>query len=186
MTRRFVILDRDGTILVEKQYLSDPHQVELIDGAAEGLRQLQAMGLGLVVMTNQSAIGRGMVDEAALEAIHRRMRELLQAEGIRLDGVYVCPHRPEDGCACRKPNPGLLERAARELRFEAKDCFVIGDKACDIELGRGAGATTVLVRTGYGAQVAADPSVRAAYTVDDLRGAAAIIGRLQGVVESAP
>ena len=185
MGRRFVVLDRDGTILVERHYLSEPSQVELITGAAEGLRQLQAMGLGLVVLTNQSAIGRGMFDQAALEAIHRRMQALLGAEGIRLDGVYVCPHRPDDGCACRKPKAGLLERAGRELGFAMRECFVIGDKACDIDLGRGVGATTVLVRTGYGAQAAEDPSVRADYTVEDLREAAQIIGRVQAVAERA-
>jgi len=178
--RRFVILDRDGTILVERHYLSDPNQVQLIQGAAEGLRRLQGLGLGLIVITNQSAIGRGMFDEAKLEAIHRRMHELLHAEGIRLDGVYVCPHRPEDACRCRKPKAGLLERAARELRFEARGCFVIGDKACDVDLGRGVGATTFLVRTGYGAQVAVDSVAKAdCIIVDDLTHAARVI---QGLV----
>lgn len=175
--RRFVVLDRDGTILVEKHYLADPQHVELVKGAAEGLRQLQAMGLGLVVITNQSAIGRGMFDEARLEAIHNRMRELLKMVGVQLDGVYVCPHRPEDVCACRKPKAGLLERAARELSFKVKDCVVIGDKACDIDLGRQVGAATVLVRTGYGAQFAADPSVTPDYVVDDLRHAAQVIAQ---------
>ncbi|MBI4354278.1 MAG: D-glycero-beta-D-manno-heptose 1,7-bisphosphate 7-phosphatase [Candidatus Omnitrophica bacterium] len=175
--RRFVMLDRDGTILVEKHYLSDPNQVELVEGAAEGLRRLQAMGLGLVVITNQSAIGRGMFDVARLEAVHQRMRELLQAEGVRLDGVYVCPHRPQEACACRKPKAGLLKRAARELRFELQDCFVIGDKACDIDLGRAVGATTVLVRTGYGARAAGDPSLTPDVVADDLRDAASVIAQ---------
>lgn len=173
--RRFVILDRDGTIIVERHYLSDPAQVELIEGAAEGVRHLQAMGLGLVVLTNQSAIGRGMFDAARLEAVHRRMRELLKAEGIQLDGVYVCPHRPEDACACRKPKAGLLERAASALHFDAGESFVIGDKACDMALGRQVGAVTLLVRTGYGAQVAEDSMVKADYIVDDLTHAARII-----------
>lgn len=179
--RRFVILDRDGTVLVEKHYLSDPNQVKLVDGAADGLRQLQALGLGLVVITNQSAIGRGMFDAARLEAIHHRMRELLKAEGIRLDGVYVCPHRPEDACACRKPKAGLLQRAAHELHFDIKECLVIGDKACDIELGRGVGATTFLVRTGYGAEVAVDPSVLPAYVVENLQQAARVITQARGM-----
>jgi D-glycero-D-manno-heptose 1,7-bisphosphate phosphatase len=177
MPRRFVVLDRDGTVIVERHYLSEPEQVELIRGAAEGLCQLQAMGLGLVVMTNQSAIGRGMFDETRLEAIHRRMHDLLQAKGIRLDGVYVCPHHPEDACACRKPKAGLLHRAARELHFEPSQCFIIGDKACDIDLGRGVGAITLLVRTGYGTQVAREPSATPDYVVDDLRHAARVIAQ---------
>ena len=178
MTRRFAILDRDGTIVVEKHYLSDPDHVELIEGAAEGLRKLQALGLGLVVVTNQSAIGRGLFDAAQLAAVHRRMHELLEAEGVRLDGVYVCPHHPETACLCRKPHAGLVQRAARELGFELAGCFVIGDKACDIDLGRGVGAMTFLVRTGYGAQAARDASVMPTYVVDDLRHVAQVIAGL--------
>lgn len=173
--RGLVILDRDGTIIVERHYLSDPDQVELIEGAAAGLRQLQTLGVGLVVITNQSAIGRGMFDETRLDAIHRRMDEVLQREGIRLNGVYVCPHRPDEGCACRKPKAGLLKRAARELGVDVRRSFVIGDKSCDIELGRAVGATTFLVRTGYGAHFASDPSVKADYIVDDLVHAAQVI-----------
>ena len=185
MKQRFVILDRDGTILVERHYLSDPRQVELIVGAAEGLRQLQAMGLGLVVVTNQSAIGRGLFDQARLDQIHQRMGQLLEAAGVRLDGIYYCPHRPDEGCACRKPAPGLLELAARELHVELSRSFVIGDKACDLDVGREVGATTLLVRTGYGADVARDPSVKPDYIVDDLVDAASVIRRLV-TTEAAP
>ena len=176
--RHFVVLDRDGTIIVERQYLSDPSEVELIPGAASGLRQLSEMGLGLVVITNQSAVGRGFFDQARLDLIHRRLCELLNAEGVHLDGIYVCPHRPEDDCPCRKPRPGLLELAAQELDFDPQACFVIGDKACDIELGRRVGATTFLVRTGYGAQVTAETTVIPDYVVDDLWDAAQVIERL--------
>ena len=173
--RRFVVLDRDGTIIVERQYLSDPRQVELIPGAASGLRQLSEMGLGLVVITNQSAVGRGFFDQARLDLIHQRLCELLNAEGVHLDGIYVCPHTPEDACPCRKPRPGLLELAAQELGFDPQACFVVGDKACDIELGQRVGATTFLARTGYGAQVAAESTVTPDYVVDDLWDAAQII-----------
>ncbi len=181
--RRFVVLDRDGTIIVERQYLSDPRQVELIPGAASGLRQLNEMGLGLVVITNQSAVGRGFFDTARLDLIHQRLRELLEAAGVPLDGIYVCLHRPEDDCLCRKPRPGLLESAAQELDFDPQSCFVIGDKVCDIELGQRVGATTFLVRTGYGAQVAAENTVTADYVVDDVWDAAQVIERLLSVDE---
>lgn len=176
--RRFVVLDRDGTINVERQYLSDPSQMELIPRVAGALRQLAEMGLGLVVVTNQSAIGRGFFDEGHLGLIHQRLRELLEAERVYMDGIYVCPHRPENDCSCRKPRPGLLELAARELGFDPQTCFVIGDKACDIELGRGVGATTFLVRTGYGIQVAAENTLTPDYVVDDVWKAAQVIKRL--------
>jgi HAD superfamily hydrolase (TIGR01662 family) len=160
MARRFVALDRDGTIIVERHYLSDPEQVALLPGAATGLRALRA---------------RGFFDQARLEAIHQRLGALLQAQGVRLDGLYVCPHRPDEGCACRKPGTGLLERAASELRFDPRSSFVIGDKACDVELGQRVGATTLLVRTGYGAQTLATLSSAPDYVADDLQHAAALI-----------
>jgi D-glycero-D-manno-heptose 1,7-bisphosphate phosphatase len=179
MTRqRFVVLDRDGTIIVERHYLSDPEQVELIPGAASGLRKMSEMGLGLAVITNQSVIGRGIIDRARLDLIHQRMRELLAAEDVRLNGIYFCPHRPEDGCLCRKPQPGLLQSAAQELGFDPQFSFVIGDQSSDIELGQRVGATTFLVRTGYGSQVAAEGLVAPDYVVDDLQDAVQIIRRL--------
>jgi D-sedoheptulose 7-phosphate isomerase len=181
--RRFVVLDRDGTLIVERHYLADPALVELYPGTAAGLRHLRELGLGLLVITNQSAIGRGMLDEARLEAIHGRLRELLAREGVRLDGIYHCPHVPEAGCACRKPLPGLLDRAARDLGFDPRAAFVIGDKRCDLDLGRAVGATALLVRTGYGAETArelAGDTGDAAPNpiVDDLREAARVIERL--------
>jgi D-glycero-D-manno-heptose 1,7-bisphosphate phosphatase len=175
---RFVALDRDGTIIVERHYLSDPDLVELLPGAASGLRQLRELGLGLVVVTNQSPIGRGYFDETRLELIHQRLVELLAAEGVELDGVYFCPHMPDDNCSCRKPRPGMLKLAAQELNFEPQGCFVIGDNICDIELGQRVGATTFLVRTGYGAQVAAESVASPDYVVDDLQDAAQVIERL--------
>lgn len=176
--RRFVVLDRDGTIIVERHHLTDPEAVELIPGVAAGLRRLHALGLGLAVVTNQSVIGRGLLDEAVLAKIHARMADLLAAEGVTLDAVYFCPHAPDDGCACRKPLPGLLQQAAREWAFDPGRCFVIGDKPCDIELGQQCGATTFLARTGYGEQVAASGAVAADYVVADVAAAAEIIARL--------
>lgn len=178
--RRFVILDRDGTIIVERNYLSDPDDVELIPRMASGLRQLSDMGLGLIVLTNQSAIGRGYFDETRLNHIHQRLYELLDAEGIFLDAIYFCPHTPSNECSCRKPKTGLLIQAAQEHDFDPKDCFVVGDKACDIELGQRVGARTFLVRTGYGVQVASDNTNSPDYVVDDVLGAAQVIGSLLG------
>jgi D-glycero-D-manno-heptose 1,7-bisphosphate phosphatase len=176
--RRYVLLDRDGTIIVERNYLSDPDQVELIPGAAEGLRTLSRMGLGLLIVTNQSGIGRGYFDAARLAEVHERMCGLFADRGVALDGIYVCPHAPEDGCACRKPRAGLITRAAAEHGFEPAEAFVVGDKASDIALGRQVGACTFLVRTGYGAQHETAERTRPDYVVDDLFEATRIIGRL--------
>ncbi|MGH7783230.1 MAG: D-glycero-beta-D-manno-heptose 1,7-bisphosphate 7-phosphatase [Candidatus Binatia bacterium] len=174
--RQFVVLDRDGTIIEERVYLSDPKQLVLIRGAADALRRLRAMGFGLIVITNQSAVGRGFFDEAQLTRIHQEFSRILEAERVQLDGIYFCPHKPEDQCSCRKPAPGLIKLASEELRFDLKSSIVIGDKACDIEMGHRVGATTFLVRTGYGAQ--SEQRVAADYVVDDLSAAVAIIKKL--------
>jgi D-glycero-D-manno-heptose 1,7-bisphosphate phosphatase len=182
--RPFVVLDRDGTIIVERHYLSDPRQIEFLPGALEGLRQMRALGLGLVVVTNQSAIGRGFFDQARLDSIHRRLCELLEIEGIHLEAIYFCPHTPEDDCSCRKPKPGLIERAAGDLDFDLPASFVIGDKPADIEMGRRVRATTFLVCTGYGADFVGDPVVRPDYLADDLSGVAQTIQRLLAVSDA--
>ena len=180
---RYVVLDRDGTVIEEKGYLSDPDQVELIPGAARGLRQLRHMGLGLVLVTNQSGVGRGFFDEESLNLVHQRMVDLLRAEGVQFDGIFFCTHRPSDGCLCRKPRPGLLERAAADLGFDPARCFVVGDKSSDVELGRTVGATTFLVWTGYGAQTSQDGRTRAHYTVNGLTEVAEIVRQLLGLGE---
>jgi histidinol-phosphate phosphatase family protein len=129
----------------------------------------------LVVITNQSAVGRGLFDQPRLERIHRRLHELLWQQKVILDGIYYCPHTTDENCTCRKPNPGLIERAAAELGFDPREAFVIGDKACDIELGRRVGATSFLVRTGYGAIEAQRGAVRPDFIVADLAEAASIL-----------
>ena len=174
--RRFVILDRDGTIIEEREYLSEPEQVVLIPGVGAALRELKKMGLGLVVITNQSGVGRGFFDQLQLERVHERLRKLLEKENVLLDGVYVCPHKPEDDCVCRKPKLGLFEKAAKDLGFSLEGSIVIGDKASDMEMGRIAGATTFLVRTGYGAQT--EKAAIADFVIDDLAAAAESIRSL--------
>lgn len=175
--RRFVLLDRDGTLIAERNYLTRPEKVELLPATGRGLRLLNHLGLGLAVLTNQSGLGRGYFDRPALDAIHARLTRLLAAEGVSLAGIYFCPHVPEDDCDCRKPRVGLAQRAAVELNFDLASSFVIGDQACDIELGRRLGATTFLVRTGYGTLHERD-DVRADYIVDDVLAAAHVIRAL--------
>lgn len=175
--RRFVLLDRDGTIIAEKNYLSDHNKVELLGNAALGLRKLKKLGFGLLVITNQAGIGRGYFSLDDLNLIHQKMVDLLAKEGVVIDGIYFCPHTPEDNCSCRKPKLGLIENATSQYNFAPKLSFVIGDKAVDIEMGKAAGATTLLVRTGYGANLD-NKKVKADYLVDDLLEAANVIERL--------
>lgn len=173
-----VLLDRDGTINLEKHYLSSPDQLELLPGASEGIQLMRGLGLSTVVITNQSAIGRGYFGFDRLHLIHQRLREMLADRGASLDAIYVCPHRPEEGCACRKPAPGLAWKAADDFGAELSESFVVGDNACDIELGKCIGATTILVRTGYGAEVSTQASIDPDYVVADLLGAARVIHSL--------
>lgn len=172
-----VLLDRDGTIIVERHYLSDPTQVELLPRAAEGLRRLRRIGCKLAVITNQSGVGRGMFSLETLRQIHGRMLELLLAEGVEIEGIFFCPHTPEDRCDCRKPQPGLIEQAAEALGFRPSECFVIGDKPCDVELGQAVGARTILVRSGYGAGVESAGQCAPDHVADDLSKAALVIER---------
>lgn len=178
-----VLLDRDGTINVEKHYLSSPEELELLPNAAEGIRLLRHLGLPTVVVTNQSAIGRGYFDLARLAAIHQHLVELLAERGATLDAIFFCPHTPDDGCDCRKGAPGLARRAAEAFGADLAQSFVVGDKACDIELGKHVGATTILVQTGYGAREAAaiaatnGPRGQPDYVVADLFEAARVIER---------
>jgi D-glycero-D-manno-heptose 1,7-bisphosphate phosphatase len=144
-SEKVVILDRDGTIVVDRNYLSDPAGLEFEVGAAEGLRSMYESGCRLVVITNQSGVGRGLFSLERLQEIHDRLRQMVESIGVRLDGIYYCPHVPDAGCLCRKPQISLFNRAASELGFDASSAVVIGDKMSDIEFGHRAGAATVLV-----------------------------------------
>jgi len=176
VSRRFVLLDRDGTINEEGGHLADPDGVQLIPGSLGAMRSLRELGLGIVIVTNQANVGRGLLTAEQLEAVNVRLLELLRAGGVRVDGIEVCPHRPEDGCECRKPKPGMALRAAETFGFELADSFVVGDHAADMGLGRAVGATTILVRTGHGEEELTNGAGDLADAiVADLREAAAAI-----------
>lgn len=178
--RRAVFLDRDGTLIELVHHLTDPADVRLIDGAADALARLSAAGFMLVIVTNQSVIGRGLLTEAGLEEIHDVMHRQLADLGAAVDGVYFCPLAPgttdptvvED--PMRKPGPGMLFRAADELDLDLANSWLVGDTVSDMLAGRNAGCSTVLVRTGYGARYAHDP-VHVDFVADDLATAAALI-----------
>ena len=143
--QRAVILDRDGTIIVDHGYLGDPARVELLPGAAAGLRRLHERGHPLVIVSNQSGIGRGQLTPTQVAAVTARLDVLLRPARPPPDGSYYCPHAPEDRRACRKPNTELVLTAARELGFGPHAAVVIGDKSSDIALGRRLGALSLLV-----------------------------------------
>jgi D-glycero-D-manno-heptose 1,7-bisphosphate phosphatase len=140
---RAVCLDRDGTVIHDANYPRDPRDVRLIPGAAEALAELQRQGYLIVLVSNQSGIGRGYLTPEEADRVHRRVLAELGAACVRVDGAYYCPHAPEDGCECRKPAPGLLLQAARELRFDPARSFMVGDKESDVEAGRRAGCRTI-------------------------------------------
>jgi D-glycero-D-manno-heptose 1,7-bisphosphate phosphatase len=174
-----VFLDRDGTINREVHHLSDPDQLELLAGAAEGLRDLSEAGCTLIVVSNQSPIGRGMFTEARLLEINGRLSEMLAAEGVKIGGWYWCPHAPWEGCACRKPAPGMFLRARDEMGVILEKSWVVGDRLADLRAGRQVGARAILVATGYGQGEYALPEHTAwvDYFVPTLREAADVILR---------
>lgn len=175
MPRFYAALDRDGTIIVQKHYLSEPDEVELLSNAVTGLRHMRSLGLGLVVVTNQSPIGRGFFDEDQLQKVHNRLDQLLAEHALSIDKYYYCPNVPSDNAPCRKPNTGMLEQAAKDFNFAYADCFVVGDKGTDIEMGQNVGATTFLVTTGYGSEHLAENRCSPDYVVGDLYEMALII-----------
>ncbi len=134
-----VFLDRDGTLIHDPGYLRDPEQVRLLPGVAEALARFSVAGYGLVVISNQSGVGRGLITIEELKVVHLRLEVLLAAEGLSLHGAWYCTHRPEEGCDCRKPRPGLLLRAGQGLGLLLGDCWMIGDRPSDADAGRSAG-----------------------------------------------
>ena len=155
-TQHAIFLDRDGTIVREVEYLARPEQLELLPGAAEGMRRMQEAGYRLVIVTNQAGVARGYYSEADVRAVHDRLCEMLRARGVEVDALYYCPHHPEgqgeyrQQCSCRKPGTGMHQQAACEWNLDLAQSVVIGDKVTDLLPGIELGCRTVLVRTGYG------------------------------------
>jgi len=148
-----VFLDRDGTLNTELGYLDDPARLRLLPGAAEAIGLLNRRGILAIVVSNQSGVGRGYFTHDAVAAIHERLGDQLEAASVHLDGIYYCPHEPRFGCECRKPNPGMLLRAAADHGIDLRRSFIVGDKATDLEAGHRAGCRAIGVLTGYGYQL---------------------------------
>jgi D-glycero-D-manno-heptose 1,7-bisphosphate phosphatase len=157
MGRRAIFMDRDGTVCEEVGYVNHVDRVRLLPRSAAAIRAANEAGFQTVVVTNQAGVARGYFAESLVDEAHDRVRELLAAEGARLDGIYYCPHHPEVGapayrktCTCRKPSPGMLERARDEMGIDLQTSYMVGDTVKDLGAGRRAGTTSVLVLTGYG------------------------------------
>lgn len=155
-----VFMDRDGTINEEVSFLSRMEQLRLYPQTCEAIRLINRSGMKAVVVTNQSGIARGYFTEDFVRTVHDRINELLAAEGARIDGFYVCPHHPVYGqglykkdCECRKPRPGLLLQAAREMNIDLARSYMVGDMLRDVETGKKVGAKGILVCTGYGPNI---------------------------------
>jgi len=150
--RPAAFLDRDGTIIHDRpgHYLRRPEKLRLYSRSAQALRLLRRAGFRIVVVSNQSGIGRGYIDYPTLNRIHARFHRVLREGGAKVDAIYFCPHHPDEGCRCRKPSPLLGRRAVREMGLSLDGAVMIGDKKADIDFGKALGIRTALLRCGHG------------------------------------
>ena len=172
MNNRALFVDRDGTLVQARHYPSRPEDLILFESIGEPLALLQATGFLLIVITNQSGLAHGYFDETALQRMNAHLHAELEKLGVRLDAVYYCPHHPDGSvatyaieCNCRKPRPGLLERAARDLQIDLKRSWFVGDILHDVEAGNRAGCRTVLVNNGGETEWIAGPYRTPTFTV---------------------
>ena len=175
-----IFLDRDGTLIEDRDYLSDPEQIAILPGAGEALKRLQDAGFKLFIVSNQSGVGRGYFTLSDVERVNHRLVELLARLGVRFEKIYIAPKAPKRPSRERKPSPQFLFDARDEFALDLSQCYMIGDKRIDLECGWNAGVRqSILVRTGYGAgeehASASADGQRPAIVVDDLTAAAACI-----------
>lgn len=150
--RPAVFLDRDGTLSDEVGYMRKLSSYRVFPWTGRAIRRINESGMAVVVVTNQSGIGRGFFQATLVDQVHDRLRSEIRADGAYIDAIYYCPHRPDDGCACRKPLPGLLSRASAEMNLDPGRSFMIGDRYIDIRAGASMGTQTILVLTGNGTE----------------------------------
>ena len=153
MKQKAIFLDRDGTLIEEVNFLHRVEDLQFFSYTEEAVNLLKENGFLIIVVTNQSGIERGIFDEPAMHVIHEKIQEKLAG---KIDGFHFCPHLPTGGCACRKPNTGMIEAADADFGIEMENSWMIGDKAIDVETGFNAGTKTALVMTGYGRKTAAE------------------------------
>jgi D-glycero-D-manno-heptose 1,7-bisphosphate phosphatase len=191
MSTRAVFLDKDGTLIDDVPYNVNPQLITLARGAAEGLPLLHGAGFEVIVVSNQSGVARGYFPEQALVAVEARLRQLLEEIGVPLTGFYYCPHHPAGAepsyavkCECRKPQPGLIVRAAREHAIDLARSWLVGDVLDDIEAGRSAGCETILIDDGHETEWSLSPRRLPHHIATDLAEAARIVTALGGTGES--
>lgn len=151
-SRPHLFLDRDGTLIREEHYLRDPAKVVLETGVPEGLQRFASAGFRLVVVSNQSGVGRGLISEDDVNAVNERVADLLSVHGVCISSWHYCPHLPDEGCLCRKPGTRLFESAAAQHPIDWEQSIMVGDKPSDVQAGLSLGIKAVLVATGYGSQ----------------------------------
>lgn len=182
LREKALFLDRDGVICENRDdYVKSWQEFVWIPGAKEALSRLRSHGYVAIVITNQSAIGRGIVSRETVDKIHQRMGKEVAETGGKIEKIYYCPHEPEEGCSCRKPEPGLLLKAAEDLKLDLRTSYLIGDKITDIEMGRKVGSRTIMVKTGKGQDQLADQAqwkIKPDHIAQDLAEAVDLILRL--------
>jgi len=179
MQKSAVFLDRDGTLIVEVGYLSDPDQLEVYEGSAEAIKKLNDAGILSILVTNQSGVARGYFGEDTVNLLNQKLSDVIKEKNAYLDAAYYCPHHKKGiiekykkDCDCRKPKPGLINQAIADFKdINPEKSYVIGDKVCDIELAKNAGCKGILIKTGYGAQVlkeSCQDDVKPDYVAEDM------------------
>jgi len=176
MSQPAVFLDRDGTINEQMGYINHLSRFVLLPQAIPAIRRLNQAGVKVVVVTNQSGAARGYYPPPLVDEVHAHMKKLLAAGGAHLDGIYACLHGPDEGCACRKPNPTLIRQAAHDLDLDLARAYFVGDRYTDIRTAANAGVKGILVLTGYGRgeyeYLRPQVSVQPVYVAQDLEDAA--------------
>ena len=182
---KLVILDRDGVINLDSDdYIKSTEEYIPIEGSLEAIARLNQAGYTVVVATNQSGIGRGYFDEATLHEMHDKLTDLLNQVGGKIDGIYYCPHSPDDHCDCRKPKPGLLKQILQDYQVKGDGIPVIGDSLRDLQAAQEVGAAPMLVKTGKGektmAKLALEPGLAHIPVYEDLAAAVEALLRTEG------
>jgi len=147
--KKAVFLDRDGTLIKDKQHLCDPKKIDLLHGVIEGLQKLREKDFLLFIITNQSGIGRGLFPESSVHNVHAALQKKLEPHGILFTDIFFCPHHPDDGCICRKPSPHFVRLAEQKHDINLSKSFFIGDKDIDAETGKNAGTKTICIQGSY-------------------------------------
>lgn len=171
MAKRAAFLDRDGTVNIDPGYIGKPDDMKLFPNVGRAIKKLNDNGFLVFIVSNQSGIGREYFTEQDLYRVHEKFLELLGESGAVIDGIYYCPHKPDEGCKCRKPQTGLIDQPCSDFDIDLKNSFVVGDRDKDLEMAENAGVKSVLVRTGYGEKESKELTAPCDYIADDLNDA---------------